>query len=588
MSNPIYIEGQNNTIISIPSDFLEFDDEPSQQQEDPFIQDEPTNIPINENLFPNMLIPEIPDNEFSINTNLICIPPSDLINLFNLFEPTIENFQNILIESLTSPYKHSILRPILFEWFSGNDSQIIESAFQTNRRPQRNNIWFFKIINHLSVPQKNIILEQYCNNTINPSCKIQGIDNFSFSDIRRKNYSKRSGLGVRVGEFMSDLKRVAAQIESLQIKPFILKMVKEGYKKPQLQFYSKTEFESKLKSLKICSKITGYSIYSAEQNSNIFIYDSISFFSSNPNIFSIFQGYDYPLLPSVDMTIIQQFMDHIHYIICSGQRDLTIYVVNWLSFLFQKPKEQIGTAIVLAGPQGAGKNTFSNVICHLLGEFATPNTSLEKVTGNFNDAIENKKLLVCNELKTFIRNKSFDTEKLKTLISDSNQNISLRYRQSYSTEIITNFIFISNNIAPVLIEEDDRRFVVCGVSSARVNDENYFNTFRSSLNDVFYTNLLTYFLRNNITNWNRFQIPMTNAKKIIMNYSRSPVSIFIQENHSKFQSGYQSSVAYKEYRKWCSSNGFKPCDIQEFELKISKYCDILESNHIRFYRLHRT
>lgn len=99
MSNPIYIEGQNNTIISIPSDFLEFDDEPSQQQEDPFIQDEPTNIPINENLFPNMLIPEIPDNEFSINTNLICIPPSDLINLFNLFEPTIENFQNILIES---------------------------------------------------------------------------------------------------------------------------------------------------------------------------------------------------------------------------------------------------------------------------------------------------------------------------------------------------------------------------------------------------------------------------------------------------------------------------------------------------------
>lgn len=604
MSSPIYIEAQNGTIESVPRNFLQIrfsqttstsqqyleEEEENNENANPFIADEEEeNLEQNkvkQNIFPNYFVPEISENDLEIRQDLILIPPSDIINLFNLFLPTTENFNKILKYSLNGPYKHSVLKPILLEWFNAQNSEFIDSAFsQSNRKSQRNNIWFFKIINHLSVPQKNYILEQYCNNTVNPLCKIEGKDIFSFSDLRKKNYIKSTGTGIRVGEFISDLKRVAAQIESRQKKPYILKMYTEGSRKPQIQYFTKSEFVEKLKSIKFFASLTGYSIYSAGMNPNYFLYKSICFLSPDPDIFSIFQGYDYPLVSSISQPLIQPFIDHIHQIICSGDSQLAIYIINWLSFVFQKPNEQTETALILIGPHGSGKTTFTNVICELLGDFARKNTSIQAVSGNFNDTILNKKLIICNETNSFVENKKSDFEKIKTLITDNIQEITKRYQNTQSVQIYANFIFVSNNIAPVLIQEGDRRFVVSEVSSAKVNNLEYFRDLKSSFTEEFYSHLLSYFLRNDISRWERRNLPMTKAKKRILDYSRNPISLFVQSRKSKFEGGYQASTAYEAYRKWCTKNGYKAKDIQNFEIIVSVFCDILDYQGTKYYRL---
>ncbi len=81
---------------------------------------------------------------------------------------------------------------------------------------------------------------------------------------------------------------------------------------------------------------------------------------------------------------------------------------------------------------------------------------------------------------------------------------------------------------------------------------------------------------------------MTKAKKSILDYSRSPISLFVQERKSKFIGGYQALTAFEAYRKWCPKNGYKARDIQNFEIIVSVFCDILDYQGTKYYRLKNT
>lgn len=71
-------------------------------------------------------------------------------------------------------------------------------------------------------------------------------------------------------------------------------------------------------------------------------------------------------------------------------------------------------------------------------------------------------------------------------------------------------------MAPVRIDEEDRRFVVTCCAETN-SPEYYHNLYQVIQNPIYNTHLLSYFLSSSLLDWNRFQILETMAKSDIIN-----------------------------------------------------------------------
>ena len=149
---------------------------------------------------------------------------------------------------------------------------------------------------------------------------------------------------------------------------------------------------------------------------------------------------------------------------------------------------------MILGNQGTGKNVFTNVICKLMARYANENvTNIESIVGRFNAALENKKLLVLNELQSIDVNKYLNSDALKSVITDKKTNINQKNEPERLCENVCNFIMVSNNNVPIKIESTDRRYVVTKTSDKHRGDFDYFDNLCDSFTPEFYENLFTFF-----------------------------------------------------------------------------------------------
>lgn len=526
------------------------------------------------------LKPDIkPNTDFAGNTNLIKLCKIDLLRLFNLFEPNLNNLKSIIINVFHSPYKKEVIVEVVKKWYAqGNHDVDIVDNYRLDYRCTKTNEWFFIIISHLTKEQRNLILEKYFSNTVDDSERIDIKSNFLFTDLRDSSRYQKSNGGILVGKFLTDLRKVAAHID---IAPSIY-LIKE--QKGKLTEIKEHTFKTKLCSINLGliqsgrkpKVITAWTIYKAENNYKYIMFKEMRFYDPNPEVFSIFQGYAYNELLRYEQKPFILYIQHIFRIICSGERPLFQYVISWLSYLFQKPNGKIGTALVITGEQGTGKTTFVQVICNLLGQYANDNSTIENITGRYNGVLENKKLIVCNEVKSFAKRRDHDV--LKTLITESSVDVHKKYQNTTHQENVANFIFLSNNFAPIRIDEGDRRYFVVEISQEKRNDQEYFGQLFDSFTDEFYENLLTYFMQNDISRWIPSNIPMTRAKQMIIEYCKPRYKVFIQMNIEKFIKGFINSEAYNQYKKWCTNNNYDVGRKDDFRTGIMKFCD--EQSHL--------
>ena len=334
--------------------------------------------------------------------------------------------------------------------------------------------------------------------------------------------------------------------------------------------------------------VTLYDVFTGNSGKNKleFLVRAVRFISTEPGVLSLFRGYPYKSLKTCDMKLIQPWLDHVSNVISNHNKEIYEYLLNWISFIVQNPGEKTGVMPILISDQGAGKNEFfSNIICELLGSYALPNLNdIEKITGRFNTTIENKTLIICNELHSIENKKKMDSNAMKSPITDKSIVYEEKYMRAREGENVANFLGISNNAFSILLDQSNRRFLMIKCSDEMVGNIDYFEYLDRTFTKPFYTNLFTYFMQRDISKWNRRNIPETELGNDLKEVVKESWLDFFEENVDYFyDNGWHCGDCYQEYENFCSENGIVRPYVNSKKLlgmKLKSVCYVRESKEI--------
>lgn len=255
--------------------------------------------------------------------------------------------------------------------------------------------------------------------------------------------------------------------------------------------------------------------------------------------------------------------DHVEDVICDRDRSLYEYLMNVLAYKIQKPTKKRTPAIMIIGGQGCGKDTFAYPIHKILGKHYYPGRSVSELEGRFTWHFKNKLVICISEAewdKPWGKNQT--PPAIKSWITASE----ITYEQKLQTPITlpnyTMLILLSNSSSPLPLEPGDRRFVVLKASSHKTGDKTYFNQLYYELDNGGVEELLEELLTRPIKDFDPMAIPITQAKRELMELNESSVDTFAR---TALQEGNFPDFPVKE-RPWNA----KRWDETESEYRVVK------------------
>ena len=214
---------------------------------------------------------------------------------------------------------------------------------------------------------------------------------------------------------------------------------------------------------------------------------------TQPGYLNLFRGF--PIQPKPGQT--RLFWGFVREVICNGNPLVYEYVRKWLAHLLQKPEELPGTALVLRGPQGTGKNTFADTIGHLMGVHYVTLNSMEQVTGRFTGHLMHALLVFANE--AIWGGTKSQVGQLKAMITDKVLTVEQKGVDQFPINNFRRMIVASNELWAAPADKDDRRFVFLDVPDTHANDHAYFAALHAELNKGGYAALMHDLQAENLT-----------------------------------------------------------------------------------------
>lgn len=173
---------------------------------------------------------------------------------------------------------------------------------------------------------------------------------------------------------------------------------------------------------------------------------------------------------------IEPFLHYVKNILACGDQKRNEWILAWTANIFQTPAEKTDTALVLVGPQGAGKSFLgTKIIGPIIGDYHYAHTdSMDRITQQFNTLIDNKLFLQCDEA-THSSQRAMNG-KIKSMIDSKTINIEPKGVNIIVKPNRIRLLFTSNEEhSAVFIDPSpyERRFTVLKVSSEWAKDVPY-------------------------------------------------------------------------------------------------------------------
>lgn len=247
---------------------------------------------------------------------------------------------------------------------------------------------------------------------------------------------------------------------------------------------------------------------------------------------------------------------------CAGDSrptELYEWVLKWIAYPIQNPGAKMKTALVVHGPQGAGKNLFFEALMAIYGPYGRV-IDQTAVEDKFNDWASRKLFLIADEVVA--RSDVYHVKnKLKSFITGEWIRINPKNVSPYDERNHVNVVFLSNEAMPVVLDEDDRRHVV--IWTPPKQSPGYYRAIHHEIANGGVAALHDYLLKIEFGDFNAGTLPPeTNAKEELIDVSRdSSTRFFIDWLAGVIDLPYctcLSDDAYAAYRVFCNRAGEKP------------------------------
>lgn len=239
------------------------------------------------------------------------------------------------------------------------------------------------------------------------------------------------------------------------------------------------------------------------------------------------------------------------------------WLLNWFALPLQRPGTKMQTAVIMHGPQGTGKTSITQAIGKIYGSYAAT-IGQEALEDKFNPDWTEAKLFISAEEIQSSSEKFQNKNRLKTMITQETVRVNPKNLPAHSERNLMNFVFLSNDRTPLILEADDRRYCVIWVHHKP--DKPFFERLYTEINNGGLVALHDHLLRRQLGNFAPWtDPPMTQAKRDLMGQGTNSEERFLsdwqtlsiedpQGNVIPFIPCHQNDL-HALYRYWCRQAG---------------------------------
>ena len=223
------------------------------------------------------------------------------------------------------------------------------------------------------------------------------------------------------------------------------------------------------------------------------------------------------------------FLNHFK-IMCNHEEETFDYLIKWLAQMVQYPAIKT-TMLFFQGEEGCGKGTMFKIIKLMFGSSKYLETiSPERdVWGQFNPLMANSFFVYLSELS---KKQTYDAEhKIKALITDTDFQVNIKGKDSFSTNSYHRWGGSSNDEEPINTHKGDRRKILVSSSNELKGNTDYFDMINECVDDVNYIKSFFEYLKN-IPDMDKFHTiprPITEYQKSLCELSITPIEAFVKD-----------------------------------------------------------
>jgi len=263
---------------------------------------------------------------------------------------------------------------------------------------------------------------------------------------------------------------------------------------------------------------------------------------------------------------------------CSGDPNpdrLFRWVLAWVAFPIQHPGAKMKTALVFHSVQGVGKNMFFEAVMAIYGRYGAI-IDQSAIEDRFNDWASRKLFLIADEV--IARSDLYHVKnRLKAFITGQWIRINPKGLPAYDERNHVNLVFLSNEVVPVALEQDDRRHAVIW-TPAKLPAQ-FYRDVAAEIAAGGIAALHDHLLHLDLGEFEESTPPpLTDAKNDLIDDGLDVVSRFVYALQSEdIRAPFVpvlSRELYKLYKVWSVQVGLRPVPMQRFISLLKKRHDV--------------
>lgn len=246
------------------------------------------------------------------------------------------------------------------------------------------------------------------------------------------------------------------------------------------------------------------------------------------DVLNLWRGWPVGIYPGGTPTLPDKFLDHIKRCMCGNDEAVFSWFMGWMADAVQNVDRTAGTAVVLRGPEGSGKNFWANRFMELFAPHTVMLTNSKQVTGNFNAHLMDKLIVFANE--AFFAGNRADAAALKALVTDDTMMVEPKGVDAFQVKKHFRLIIASNDEHVVRVSDSDRRYLVLEVDAHdNNNDREYFGELYAEWENGGREQFMTLLWTWDLSSWSESNIPETRARQAQRAYSLSAADAWMLE-----------------------------------------------------------